>query len=479
MRRPLSLLLLVVAACGGGDGDDAGPTTARVTSTTTTTSVPSTTGTSTTVAAPGTATPAAVAPCPPVPARAEPDPKRPHYTLTVEVVLAENVARGQVSVAFTPDLATDRLVFRLWPNGPRPASAGAHLDVGAVTVDGRAADAAIENPTTLVVRPGRAIGAGETVDVSLPWSLRLPGAVDDRISRSGDAVRLGSFFPILAWEPGVGWALEPPTTGFAEASLAPVADFDVTVTTSPADLTVLTSGVPKSDAPGQFRAEAVRDFALSVGRFTLAKAVAKAPNPVDVTVGVHAGITEVPDRYLGRVVRALEDFANQFGPYPWPSYTLAITPSLGGGIEYPAHVMQGPGTSGRTTSHEVAHMWFYGLVGNNQGRDPWLDEGLASYAEARWENALASFRARSIPSDARGRMDEPMTYWESRQDSYYRGVYVQPVQALTNLGPVDRLDCALRIYVARQAYRITRPPDLLAALETVFPNATNTLAPYL
>jgi hypothetical protein len=75
-------------------------------------------------------------------------------------------------------------------------------------------------------------------------------------------------------------------------------------------------------------------------------------------------------------------------------------------------------------------------------------------------------------------MDEPMTYWESRQDSYYRGVYVQPVQALTNLGPVDRLDCALRVYVARHAHDIARTPDLLAALETVFPDTTRQLAPF-
>ena len=62
------------------------------------------------------------------------------------------------------------------------------------------------------------------------------------------------------------------------------------------------------------------------------------------------------------------------------TFTLAITPQLGGGIEYPGHVMQGQNTLG-VTSHEVGHQWFYGLVGNDQGRDPWLDEGLATWAE--------------------------------------------------------------------------------------------------
>ena len=32
--------------------------------------------------------------------------------------------------------------------------------------------------------------------------------------------------------------------------------------------------------------------------------------------------------------------------------------------------------------HEIAHQWWYGLVGNNQIRTPWIDEGLAEYCTA-------------------------------------------------------------------------------------------------
>jgi hypothetical protein len=307
------------------------------------------------------------------------------------------------------------------------------------------------------------------------WRLTLPSPVNDRVSRSGDAVRLGSFFPILAWEPGVGWARDPPTSGFAEASTAATADFTARVTV-PDGLTVLATGVP--DGAGTWRAEAVPDFGLSVGRFTTATATARAPNDVQVTVGVHAGIGESPQRYLARVVTSLEDLSRRFGAYPWPTYTLAITPSLRGGIEYPTHVMQGPGTVGRTTPHEVGHQWFYALVQNNQGRDPWLDEGLASWAEVRVENTLRSFEAKSVPAPGRGRLPEPMTYWENRQSAYYRSVYVQGTQALAALGPPELVDCALHHYVLRHAYRVARPADLVRALRIVFPDAEATLARY-
>ena len=79
-------------------------------------------------------------------------------------------------------------------------------------------------------------------------------------------------------------------------------------------------------------------------------------------------------------------------------------------------------------------MWFYALVGNNQGRDPFLDEGLASYAEAVHDDSLSSFSARSIPLGAAGRVGEPMSYWESRLSSYYLGVYVQGANAVASLG---------------------------------------------
>jgi hypothetical protein len=69
-----------------------------------------------------------------------------------------------------------------------------------------------------------------------------------------------------------------------------------------------------------------------------------------------------------------------------------------------------------------------------------------------------------------------MTYWEGHQDSYYRGVYVQPAVAIAALGDEPKVTCALRRYVAAQAFRIARPPDLLAALTTELPDAPSRLA---
>ena len=55
----------------------------------------------------------------------------------------------------------------------------------------------------------RGTPVGAAITVVMTWRLHLAGPVDDRVSHSGDGIRLGSFFPVLSWEPGVGWARDP------------------------------------------------------------------------------------------------------------------------------------------------------------------------------------------------------------------------------------------------------------------------------
>ena len=383
--------------------------------------------------------------------------------MQARVDVPAGVVDGTMTVGFTPDLPTDVLVFRLWANGPRPP---AQIDATARDLPSTQPD-----PTTLQVGLGRTLGVGERATVVLDFRLEVTGPANDRISRSGDTLRLGSALPLLAWEPGVGWATEPPTSGFAEATTSPAADWTVRLDVS-AGYDVLASG--RRGVDGVWRATGARDIGISVGRFTSTATAVVAGT--DVTVGVDAAVGEDAEAYLTRVVQAIDAMDDRYGPFPFDTFTLAITPDLGGGIEYPGHIMQGPETVGRTTPHEVAHQWFYAQVGNDQGRDPWLDEGLASWAEFRHDGTIGEAVARDIPAAAEGHAGEPMTYWETNRDSYYRGVYVQPAAALAALGPPDLVDCALRLYVAANAWRVARPGDLLDALAVVFPDAEAVLA---
>jgi hypothetical protein len=81
-----------------------------------------------------------------------------------------------------------------------------------------------------------------------------------------------------------------------------------------------------------------------------------------------------------------------------------------------------------------------------------------------------------VPAAARGRLGKPMSFWDRRRGHYFAGVYVAGVQALAALGRPELVDCALRSYVAAQAYRIARPRDIVVALSRMRPRAPEVLA---
>jgi hypothetical protein len=126
--------------------------------------------------------------------------------MAVSIAASKKVVHGTSRVSFALDSASDRIVFRLWPNMPVQRKVGARLDVGQVRVGGAAVTMTEPDQTTLVLaQPAQ---AGERVTVSMNWTLRLPRTPTERLaSRAG--VRLSSFFPLLAWS-GSEWALDPP-----------------------------------------------------------------------------------------------------------------------------------------------------------------------------------------------------------------------------------------------------------------------------
>jgi hypothetical protein len=411
---------------------------------------------------------AAATACPAPPPTAQPRADRPRYVVDIRVAPSLRTVSGVVRVSFTPNRPTGRLVFRLWPNAPRERQEGMRLDIGHVNYPVTRPD-----PTTLVVHAGK-LRPGRAVDVRVPWTLRVPRARDDRISRFPNGLRLGTFLPLLAWNPRRGWVTDPPARILAESSTFPAADFDVRLQV-PRGLDAVVSGVRVG--PRRWRARAIRDIAVEVARFRILTATAHAADPVAVRLAVPRGMNVEARRLLRIAVTALEKLSVRYGPYPRPVYTLALAPDLfGGGIEYPTFTFFAVSRYViGVVDHETAHQWFYSLVGNDQAKDPWLDETLATWGQQRIDRMIRPARG-FLPPGVRRHVGAPMTYWSRFPRGYFYGVYEEGANALRSLGDDDKVDCALRAYAARQAYAIAQPGDLLDELNRVIPGAERRLA---
>jgi hypothetical protein len=383
-------------------------------------------------------------------------------------------AVGSVRVSFRPATATDRLVFRLWPNSPFYRQRGASLTVGPVTAGGRNLPTRRPDPTTLVVE--RAVPAGDEATVAMTWKLRLPRRPGLQL-HGGRSARLLSFFPLLSWG-GRDWTTEAGLRrmdGFWSTS--PTADFDVRIS-APRGVRVLASG--EELGGGHWRAINVRDFGVAAGHFDVRRTTVRLPRRVGVLVAVERGSPFGIQPFLSETVRALRFYSERYVEYPWTTYKLVVMADPLGLFGAAAPTMGFIGdTSVALIPHETAHQWFYSLAGNDQSRDPWISEGLTTWAQTGPEGSFTRTVANPIPAALRNRIGEPMSFWDGLGFEKTRlGVYIQTVQALASLGDPSGVDCALRLFVTRNAYRTATPRDLLAALLEFFPDAEQKLAAY-
>ncbi|GAA5142133.1 M1 family aminopeptidase [Pseudonocardia adelaidensis] len=414
-------------------------------------------------------------------------PDRPRVRLSFDVAPDLASATGKESVAFTPDAPTCDLDFRAWPNNPTMHEAGDALTVTSASVEGRpatpqvtAAGAPDGAPGTLITVPLRdCLAAGQTTHAELDFRLILGADANERVGHSPETrtAWFGSGFPLLSWIRGSGWARDPavPMNGETAAS----EDFmlsDLSVT-APSDDKVLGPGTSAGDAPGptpgttthRFAASAIRDVTVALGQYDV----------LDRDIGaVHlhlatttSGTKATPTQWADQIERAVTGLTQLFGPFPYPDLTVAITPGQSDGTEYPTALQMTDSTNDdlpALIAHEVSHQWFYSLVGNNQAKDPWLDESLATVGEAIVGGDAGSYQYDDTPHSVAGLMGRPMSYWAAHGGfkRYNQGVYDQGaavlLEARRRVGD-QAFDADLRKYILANAHHVATPVSFAQA----------------
>ncbi|MBJ7459714.1 MAG: hypothetical protein JHD02_11035 [Thermoleophilaceae bacterium] len=306
-----------------------------------------------------------------------------------------------------------------------------------------------------------------TMHFSFGLRLRVPRD-NTSLGRSAGIDLFGDALPVVAVKAAHPFRIGP-EPAYGEGSLNPVALWGLSVRV-PRGMRVIAPGYLLRTNRSRFTSQYIteveaRDLAFAIGRF---KTIAEKVGEVRVAVTGSASTRAQLRPALRRAANAYRTLQRWYGGYSLPTLRVILVDLPFGGSEYPGIVFSTPDNA--TIAHEVAHQWFYGLVGNDQYNDPFLDESLTAFAEQRFHKSYRCDLARPI----RGKhgLGTGMSYWEKHPKAYEDTIYRGGACALTVLRRdigAKVFDQALRAYVAANVNQIAGVDDFLAAIRNAAP----------
>lgn len=368
--------------------------------------------------------------------------------LTTYAIVAEfdgeRTLNADMSVNYvnTSDNALAEICFFLYPNTFKSqAVSDAYFEkaylhgesfgeivINSVKVGGKDAEFS-STDEILTVKLEKEIFPAESASIDINFTLTL-AEIRHRLGANDNAVNFGNFFPIACvYEDGVGFVKNKFSTN-GDPFYSEVSNFDVSISYPKEFVLASTGNLLEESESGETKtskcsADKVRDFCFVLSKnFQVVSAKAG-----DVEVKYYFYDDQNAQDRLETSVKAVETFAEMFGKYPYQQLSVVKTGFCYGGMEYPNLVMIADDLASTETQdyvivHEIAHQWWYGLVGNNEFDSAWVDEGLTEYSTALFyeknseygmdyvqitQNARKDYQEFvRVYTDIRGELDESM-----------------------------------------------------------------------
>ena len=343
--------------------------------------------------------------------------------------------------------ALDKIYIHLWPNGYKNTETAlakqlynmndmslqyateeerGWIDSLAFKVNGQ--DAILEyHPDHIdigILHLNSVLKPGESIKVSTPFKVKIPSGDISRLGHVGESYQITQWYPKPAVFDRDGWHEMPYLT--QGEFYSEYGSFDVSITL-PANYVVGATGDLQTAAEYEFlenrveetkkhyetgsfegnnfpessdsmktiryKQDNVHDFAwFADKRYEVLKGEVELPHS-GRKVTTWAMFT--PNNHMAweNSLEYLHDgtfyYSKWNGDYPYENVTAVDgTISAGGGMEYPNVTVIGTTSSPLELEivivHEVGHNWFYGQLGSNERKHPWMDEGLNTLNEIRY-----------------------------------------------------------------------------------------------
>ena len=368
------------------------------------------------------------------------------------------------------------------------------IEISKAAAGGGAFEIGGADENILILPLGKELFPDESVEAEICFVSKFP-QMNHRFSFNDRVFNAAHWFPIVCvWEDG-GF-VQDPYYSYGDPFYSEMANFEV-VLTLPKAFKAATTGNVISRTETQntqtltISARCVRDFAFTASKsFSVLTGSYK-----DITVNYFFLADERAQKNLEISVKSLEFFSKRIAEYPYAVLNVVQTDFCYGGMEYPNLVFVASSLSGgeeeRVIVHEIAHQWWYNLVGNNQVKHAWLDEGLTEFSTAYFfkkhkgeffddfdkivSRAEKSFTVYSdIVKNYGGKVDTTMNKPSNEfrtQQHYVIMTYVKGMLLFNNLCNTmgeKRFEKALKLYFEQNKTQIARPENLIASFEKAF-----------
>ena len=458
--------------------------------------------------------------------------QRADYSIDATLDTAAQSVSGRVTITYTnnsPDtlrfvwLQLDQNLYKpnstgsaLFPEDSRWGVRGFHggYDIEKLTVNGKPARSHVNDTEMRVDLPQPLAPHGGKSTIAMNFRFSVPEHGSDRMARDGSLYEMAQWYPrMFVYDDVRGWNADP-YIGQGEFYLE-YGDIDFSVT-APAGYVVAGSGTllnptqVLTPTQRQRLARAAKSDSV-VAIITKAEAVAKpvsgtktwrfsAKNVRDVAWAGAPDFRWDATSYDGIITQALYQWPragagwesgaentqwtvrlySQFvQKYPYPQATSIAGPV--GGMEYPmivfVHYSDQPEGAFGTIDHEHGHEWFPMVVGSNERRYAWMDEGLNTYINtfsnerrrpgtSLWPSYMANWRM-----VVENGTQSPLMTMPDRVNAGALGAigYRKPAAVLLALRNhvvgAETFDLAFREYARRWSFKHPTPADFFRTIE--------------
>jgi hypothetical protein len=234
----------------------------------------------------------------------------------------------------------------------------------------------------------QALQPNTATTLTLSFTLNIPQKrADGLFGYDFNQINLVDWYPFVVPYNG-GWVLHD-ASAVGEHLVYDASDIEVNIKT---DSGVMLAASAPSDQNGEwtrYRSYGARTFTLSASdEFLVSQS---AVGTVKIRSYYFDGYQAAGDSILYSAVQAVSLFSVKFAPYPYETLSIVQT-DMNDGQEYDGlvflssdfYAQYGGGARNNLTTigvHEIAHQWWFGLVGSDQALEPWLDEAMSVYSE--------------------------------------------------------------------------------------------------